>query len=186
VFLRGFHRIFLNISQGASRLQEVLADRWSARCYGGASFERGLRHAIAAELRFGTHANATLQEVLEGERVLRNIYRYTPSSKAGDDGGEELEARVEEVIHAEPSPYDSHPRPADRFRWAHAISRPEAEAEVGEPAWSLFSDPRVIEERMTAVICRRVAAQTGVMLARGDDEADEHEDDDEVGEASDS
>ncbi|MCA9697104.1 MAG: M48 family metalloprotease, partial [Myxococcales bacterium] len=34
LFLNGFHRVFLRISQGASRLQEVLADRWAARSYG--------------------------------------------------------------------------------------------------------------------------------------------------------
>ena len=38
-FVRGFHSVFLRISQGASRLQEGLADRWAAFAYGSKSFE---------------------------------------------------------------------------------------------------------------------------------------------------
>jgi len=44
LFLTGFNRVFLRISQGASRLQETLADRWAASAYGARYFEQGLRH----------------------------------------------------------------------------------------------------------------------------------------------
>jgi hypothetical protein len=36
-FATGFYRIFLRVSQGAARLQEILADRRAAEAYGGAS-----------------------------------------------------------------------------------------------------------------------------------------------------
>ena len=45
-FVRGFYMLFLRISQGASRLQEVMADRWAAFSYGAQAFESGLRHAL--------------------------------------------------------------------------------------------------------------------------------------------
>ena len=38
LFVTGFHKLFLRVSQGASRLQEILADRWAALAYGGAEF----------------------------------------------------------------------------------------------------------------------------------------------------
>jgi Zn-dependent protease with chaperone function len=41
LFVNGFHRVFLRISEGASRLQEVLADRWAAFAYGADAFEAG-------------------------------------------------------------------------------------------------------------------------------------------------
>lgn len=163
LFLNGFHRVFLRISQGASRLQEVLADRWSARCYGAHAFERGLRHAIAADLRFDLHAQATVREVVNDHRSLRNLYTYSPALL--DEQWEDIDRQVENVVNAEPSPYDSHPRPADRFRWAHAIASVEQDTDaIGEPAWSLFSDRAAIEERLTEVIRERVAAQTGVTI----------------------
>ena len=38
LFVNGFFRVFLRVSQGASRLQEVMADRWAAFCYGSEAF----------------------------------------------------------------------------------------------------------------------------------------------------
>ena len=169
VFLRGFHSVFLRISQGASRLQEVLADRWSARTYGAASFERGMRHVIEADLRFAPHANATIAEVLEARRGLRNLYSFEPAERL--DTEVDYAKEVEAIIHAEPSPYDSHPRPADRFRWVRALAPNEDEGEKERaPAWSLFEDRGAIEEKMTREICSNVAAQTGVMIP-ADEEA---------------
>src|SRR5207302_10199494 len=75
-FVNGFHRVFQHISQGASRLQEVLADRWAAAAYGAEAFERGLRHVIVAGVRFEAHTNATLHEVQDGKTPLVNLYHH--------------------------------------------------------------------------------------------------------------
>lgn len=162
LFLNGFHKLFLRISQGASRLQEVLADRWAARSYGASSFERGLRHAIAVDLQFERHANAALQEVFESKGLLPNIYRYTTAEPAIT--ASELEAKVEEAVDAEPSPYASHPRPADRFRWARAIAPRDPDEGSSEPAWTLFPDRASIEVRLTDELRSRVHMQTGVLI----------------------
>jgi Zn-dependent protease with chaperone function len=163
LFLNGFHKLFLRISQGASRLQEVLADRWAARTYGADSFERGLRHVITAELRFDAHANAALTEVINTKQALRNIYEHKLTTPATNEI--EVAAKLEELIHEQPSPYDSHPRPADRFRWAHAIARRESgEDRASEPSWGLFADRDEIEERMTDLIRDTVRAQNGIEI----------------------
>jgi Zn-dependent protease with chaperone function len=161
-FLNGFNSLFLRVSQGASRLQEVLADRWAARTYGADAFERGLRHAIAADLRFDFHANATVNEVIEARHGLRNLYTFAPS-KLPEQAGR-VDEFVEQIVTAEASPYDSHPRPADRFRWVRALSDGASETGIGEPAWALFEDRGRVQERMTAVICARVAEQTGMVI----------------------
>jgi len=60
LFVNGFYRVFLRISQGASRLQEVLADRWAALAFGSRAFEEGLRHIVARSVRFVVHTDARL------------------------------------------------------------------------------------------------------------------------------
>lgn len=162
LFVNGFHRVFLRISQGASRLQEVLADRWAAMLYGASVFEEGLRHVIDRTVRFNAHVNATIKEVIEAGRPLANIYGYKPSSS--DAAG--LDAAVESAINREPSPYDSHPSPADRFRWVHALQGTGgAPTDDSATVWGLFRDRASIEERMTGVIRANVAAQHGIKIA---------------------
>jgi Zn-dependent protease with chaperone function len=161
-FVRGFHRVFLRVSQGASRLQEVLADRWAALAYGGRTFARGLEHVIRRSVRFDAHAQRTLKEVIDGERALANLYAYAPA-EAIDEVAVAKEA--EEALAAEPSPYDSHPSPRDRIAWAspvEATASPDADAD--EPAWTLFGDRDALEREMTGRVRDSVAANHGVTI----------------------
>ena len=162
-FVKGFYSVFLRISQGASRLQEVLADRWAAFAYGSEAFEEGMRHVVRRSLVFDAHADHTLAEVLEHKRALANLYRYAPEVRATD---EDLEKAFEEAWNAAPSPYDSHPRPADRIEWVRALGAEGSAAgpDDEEQAWTLFSDRAAVEEQMTGVVRMRVETATGVCL----------------------
>jgi Zn-dependent protease with chaperone function len=64
-FLRLYHFLFRRISHGATRLQEVLADRTSARLYGARPFEEGLRHVVRREIEFNYFAGKEIKEALE-------------------------------------------------------------------------------------------------------------------------
>ncbi len=64
LFFRAYFAVFLRISQGASRLQEVLADRRAIFTYGSAAFREGYTHVIRRSVAFDAHANATLNEVI--------------------------------------------------------------------------------------------------------------------------
>jgi Zn-dependent protease with chaperone function len=163
LFLNGFHRVFLRISHGASRLQEILADRWAAFSYGAAAFERGLRHVIEASVRFDARANAALKEAIEKKLPLSNLYAHGPSS--GDDEAA-IDKAVEAALVAEPSPYDSHPRPADRFAWVKTLSTPDIEtaADDEEEVWSLFPDRWEMERRMTEEVRTAVKQQHGIEI----------------------
>jgi Peptidase family M48 len=164
LFVNGFHRVFLRISQGASRLQEVLADRWAAFSYGARSFERGLRHVIERSIRFDVHANAAINEVINKRLPLSNLYAYQPSKIPVSD--QEVASAIEEALNAQPSPYDSHPAPLDRFRWVHAIgetaaaSSPDDEADV----WTLFRDREEVERRLTHEVRKNVHEQTAITI----------------------
>jgi Zn-dependent protease with chaperone function len=162
-FVRGFHRVFLRISQGASRLQEVLADRWAAFAYGSAPFERGLRHVIEKSVRFDAHVAATLREVIENQRALANLYAYQPGKKPETD---DIAKAVAEALNAKPSPYDSHPAPADRLRWVQALAAPPAAPSPEDDAevWTLIEGRDELEKQMTYRVRENIFQAHGVLI----------------------
>ncbi|MBX3262950.1 MAG: M48 family metalloprotease [Labilithrix sp.] len=165
LFVVGFQRIFLRISQGASRLQEVMADRIAALAYGPEAFARGLSHVVRRGVEFEVHVNATLDEVVAKSRPLANLYRYEPEQKA--EGGD-IEAAVTAAMDREPSPYDSHPKPVDRVRWVRELATSVVPAADDEhDVWTLFASRDAIEEVMTTEVRARLAMQ-GVLVRDGD------------------
>jgi Zn-dependent protease with chaperone function len=157
-------KVFARISQGASRLQEVLADRWAAYAYGSEAFVSGLRHVIAASVRFDAQADATLKEVVEGRTPLANFYRYAPA-RAADEG--EIDRAIEEALAREPTAYDSHPAPRDRIAWVTALGTSGEGAADASDAWSLFADREALERLLTAEIRQNLAMAYGVAIPDG-------------------
>jgi Zn-dependent protease with chaperone function len=157
LFLNGFHRVFLRISQGASRLQEILADRTAVLTYGSKAFEEGLRHVIERSVRFGAGASQVVARMAMRQAVA-NLYAHAAEPAAPDA---EVEKAVREVLNRRPSPYDSHPSPTERSRWARALNAKGSAAapEDAEEAWSLFTNRQAIEERMTEAVRRAVLSQ---------------------------
>lgn len=161
-FVNGFHRLFLRISEGASRLQEVLADRWAVAVYGAHAFEAGLRHVVERGVRFDAHAGVTLKEVVDGKLPLTNLYTYQPAAQPKD-----VTTAVEEALNRKSSAYDSHPAPLERFALVHALPQPAFRSEPDDdaPAWSLFHDPEKLQHAMTAQVRDNVRANYGVEIA---------------------
>jgi Zn-dependent protease with chaperone function len=150
IFILTFHKIFMRISQGASRLQEIMADRWAAFSYGPENFAKGLKHVIRRSIEFDVHVQTTIHEVVEHERPLANLYRYKPELKVEK---KELDEAFDEALNKEPSPYDSHPKPADRIAWVRELAtsaavRPDDDMEV----WDLFEGREALERSMTAAV----------------------------------
>lgn len=162
LFVNGFHKVFLRISEGASRLQEVLADRWAVFAYGADAFEAGLRHIVARGVLFDDHVGATLKEVVNGKLPLTNLYTYEPAEK-----NKFIDDRIEEALQRQTSAYDSHPSPAERFALVRALPRHGSAADTGDdaPAWSLFDDAAALQRRMTAQVRENVRANYGVEIA---------------------
>jgi Zn-dependent protease with chaperone function len=150
LFLNGFHLVFLRISQGASRLQEILADRTATLTYGSKAFEEGLRHVIERSVRFDAGATQLVAQMAMRQSVA-NLYERSTEAAAPDAA---VEKAVRDVLNRRPSPYDSHPSPTERSRWARALNAKgtAVAANDADEAWSLFADRRAIEERMTEVV----------------------------------
>ena len=161
LFVNGFNRVFLRISEGASRLQEVLADRWAVFAYGADAFEAGLRHVIERSVRFDAHVGATLNEVVNSKAALANLYTYEPAKRAEEN---DITREVAEALNRRASAYDSHPAPMERFALVHALPNRSRRLEPNDddPAWSLFTHPIELQHLMTVQACANVRANYGV------------------------
>lgn len=148
LFVLGYQRLFLRITQGASRLQEVLADRWAVEAYGSKAFRRGLRHVIKKSVFFDAHVERSVADVERRKIGWANLYTYEPTKPVDEEGADE---KYRKLLDQAPSPYDSHPSPRARLDAAKTMNvegAPLTEDEELE-AWSLFDDRAKVEENMT-------------------------------------
>jgi len=165
LFLSGFRAVFLRVSQGASRLQEYLADQWAAVAYGPDAFEEGFRHVVRSGLRSDLSFHATLEESLRLGRPIDNLFRARPAALEAVD----FDVVVQEELARPAGPYDSHPSPLERFAWVRAVAE---ERGVGSPplslddAWSLFPNRDAIERSVTEQVCANLA-MAGLALPEG-------------------
>ncbi len=73
-FLRLYNYIFMQISYGATRLQEVLADRVAARTYGPVAFQNGLTYVVKRSIEFNKYAGNEIDEANDSNRPYQNLY----------------------------------------------------------------------------------------------------------------
>lgn len=168
--LRAFTHLYQNVSSGASRLQERLADRWAIRAYGSEAFVRGLRHVIARDVEFTAHVSQTVKDVVDNQWSLPNLYEYDPELPPASV----LEAEVAKRMFRK-TPFDSHPPTQQRIEWAEQAALPgdRTRSDDLDPVWDLFPEPEQLERDMTAIIRERML-KVGVKVsdAEWDDEAD--------------
>lgn len=163
-FLRAYHRIYLGVSQGASRLQEVLADRWAIEAYGTAAFVAGYRHVVARSVQFDHQVDATIKEVVDARRPLPNLYQYRPQSS--DAAERDVADAIHKEMTREPTAYDSHPSPQQRIDGAQALAvEREAQPDDDASIWALFDDRDEIERTMTAEVRARIRENHGIQIA---------------------
>lgn len=114
-FLRLYNFIFRRISHGATRLQEVLADKVAAETFGTRAFANGLTHVIKREIEFDKYANVEIKEAVKLKRPLNNLYEMKAV------GDLELEDELKKILTSKTTEDDTHPSPIDRFRYIAGI-----------------------------------------------------------------
>ena len=144
-FLRVYHFLFRRISHGATRLQEVLADRAAAGLYGAAAFEEGLRHIVRRQIEFRHVAMNEIKVSREAKTGFRNIYTL-PNEPVTS-----VEMDIDKALRRETSEDDTHPSPVDRFRLVRKV-RSDASHAGNQPVWNLFPDPEALTREMTTQI----------------------------------
>lgn len=165
LFINGFLHLFARITRGASRLQEILADRYAVRAYGFARFESGLKHIWQQSPAFDARAKAEIETALTEHREMRNLYGppqddLTITSQVTDSSEAERMAKATGT-------YDTHPSPKDRL----ALLTPFAdhsvpdEPEDSDPVWNLFNDPERLQLEMTRLVETNVRQQLQIAAA---------------------
>ena len=162
LFIIGFNRLFLRITLGASRLQEILADRYAAVAFGVRNFVDGLTNVVRQDLAFDMQVRCEVEQATAQSRALYNLYTL-PTADAGP-ARENLDKALNEAFSRRISPYDSHPPLQERIRLLQPFAgRYEVEGSL-EPAWNLLLNPEAIQIEMTTVI------QANVSRAQADHE----------------
>jgi len=154
-FLRAYDFIFRRISHGASRLQEVLADRVAALHYGPAAFESGLRHVIRQSAEFDFVADREINAAIKVRQPIANLYGLTAADHP------HVAQSYETAIARPTTDDDTHPGPLDRFRLIARVPEPTRAEESG-CVWDLFKDPAAIAAEMMQVIEKNVAQHRSV------------------------
>lgn len=152
-FLRVYHFIFRRLSYGATRLQEVLADRVAVRNFSAQAFEEGLRHVIRREVEFNFSASKEIELAQMDQRALANLYQLPALQGTQDEP--EIEREVNEILTRPTSEDDTHPSPIDRFRLAAKIATRGFPPSNGW-VWDLFANRDALTEEMSKLIDQRV------------------------------
>jgi tetratricopeptide (TPR) repeat protein len=148
-FLRIYHFIFRRISHGATRLQEVLADRVAATKFGAQAFEEGLTHVIRKSAEFKFVATREINESANTSRALKNLYELTVTANP------DVEEEAEQILNRKTTEDDTHPSPNDRFRFTRKIVS-QSEPPISGIVWELFQDRAALTLEMTSTIQSRV------------------------------
>lgn len=144
-FLRIFHFIFRRITHGATRLQEILADRVAASMYGPQAFEQGLTHVVCKAVEFKYQAVKEINESANSRRAMQNLYEL-PATDNPD-----MEEELKESLNRKTSEDDTHPSPIDRFRFTSRIVTTN-ERPVSGKVWELFSDRQALTRELTLMV----------------------------------
>ena len=144
-FLRIYHFIFRRISHGATRLQEVLADRVAALKYGPLAFEEGLTHVVRKSVEFHHLAVKEIGASVEARRALQNLYELRAEQNP------DLQQEIEASLNRETSEDDTHPCPNDRFRLTRRVTGANESPATGM-VWDLFKNREALTNEMTSLI----------------------------------
>ncbi len=157
LFVMGYQRIFLRITLGASRLQEVLADRYAAISYGGQNFIEGLQSVIRQGIAFPVQADYEIRRAFELKQPLYNIYNLPSQEKLQGD----IEKQIQEAMNRPTSEYDSHPAPKERIELVSRLHVPYSPLQDNRsPALHLFPNPEELQRELTAQVLKNIRKQS--------------------------
>jgi len=150
-FVNIYKRIFLRITLGASRLQEILADRLAALAYGASNLSGGLQQLIRQDLTFALQVDGEVKQAAEQQRSLHNLYTLPPVADTGA-----FEKALAETMNRPSSAYTSHPAPHDRLALIECIQAENPPGEDPRPAWDLIEHAGQLQEEATTLLGKRL------------------------------
>lgn len=154
-FINGFSKVFFRITLGASRLQEILADRYAALAYGAQDLIDGLTRIIRQDLAFDLMVDRSARRALAQGRDLPNLYA-APASASVDAAT--LEKQFDEIMARPTAPYDSHPAVSERIRLVQDLPSASVGRGSDRPASELFADLPALQAEMTRFVQGKLVA----------------------------
>ncbi|MCP4386180.1 MAG: M48 family metalloprotease [Hyphomicrobiales bacterium] len=161
LFLDMYHTLFLRISQGASRLQEALADRIAARINGPDTLAAALTHVVRQQFIFDDQVATEVDDISRNTRAISNIYQLPLPDYVDDPYW--FEKRLAAALTGRDAELDSHPPLEHRLAYVATLPQTTMSANSAD-AWSLFTDPAQIRATMTYETAQRIAAH-GIRVA---------------------
>lgn len=155
-FLRIFHWIFTRIGFGASRLQEVMADRVAVKAYGPLAFETGLTHVIRRSISNQCEVSKEMSSRLCGKNqspLIDEVQGFSALER------EEIEAAVKESINTQSSQWDTHPSPKERFELNRRVKTDATPQANDEFVWELFNDSAKAKKELSNEFERLIEGQ---------------------------
>lgn len=153
-FVNGFYRLFLRITLGATRLQEILADRYAALAYGARNFVEGLTHVMRQDLIFDWQVGREARQAQQSRSDLRNLYTLPAPDSA--EVQRQIEQKLAEVINRPTSPYDSHPSVKDRIELVQQISAVDSSGTNQNLIGDLLPNIEALQHEMTKTVQKNV------------------------------
>lgn len=154
-FLRLYHFIFRRITHGASRMQEVLADRVAVHTYGSAAFCEGLTHVFRQGVVFDKVADAEISSALADRRKFNNIYEL---KLTGDADETEIESAFRTEFERETTEDDTHPSGIDRVQLAEKITG-QTHGPIDGMVWDLFADREAFTNTMILMVEQQIRGE---------------------------
>ncbi len=158
-FLRFYYIVFNRLTFGASRLQEVLADRVAVVAYGAQGLHEGLPHVIRCSLEFECWVNDEIGRQLRQESQVSQIHQL--AERPHPSSLEQIELLMTEELSRPTSETDTHPSPRDRFAFANRFGAHNSSAITGM-VWDLFkvseSVRHKLHEQLSSIISEKVEA----------------------------
>jgi heat shock protein HtpX len=147
----GYARMFLRVTQGISRNQELVADGLAARIAGSRAFVDGLRRIAGTAPAFGAFMqNEVVPTVQAGYRppLVEGFSLFLSEPAVADAMRKTVE---QELGAAETSPYDTHPSLKERIAAVEALPPGEAASDP-TPALSLVQNVPDLERALFAYL----------------------------------
>lgn len=169
-FVAFYAAAFGRLSLGASRFQELQADRFAAKLCGAEVCISALERSVERDARFDAHADALLADAIERFVVIEGLYEV-PLHERSEERERAVRDAIDVSLSAETvTPFDSHPPIGRRLTWLRRMAEDRVGFPRGErdarPAWSMFDHRSAIELRATEQFRQRVELEHEIRLRR--------------------
>ncbi|MFO0826366.1 MAG: M48 family metalloprotease [Gemmataceae bacterium] len=160
-FLRLYHYIFRQLTFGASRLQEVYADRLAVQQYGSAAFREGLTHVIRRSVEYQWALSKSLDNAVKAGSPATAFFDISLVPEVHER--EQIETAIKEILSRETDASDSHPSPKDRFELAERLD-PFPKRVSAEEFWEIVASHEGIIAEMNSSVEALISLESGLIL----------------------